>query len=126
MMRKMLRQLVLLLCCGAGCVACNSDDASDDRYYVRYSVVGESEREVRMGFTDESGETSYVTVVPREGSCRYAVGPVREGIEATLVASYTDGGAPDLLTIEVARGQEPFVLNAKGNNHISLRYVVGE
>lgn len=125
-MRKMLRQLVLLLCCGAGCVACNSDDASDDRYYVRYSVVGESDREVRMGFTDESGETSYVTIANREGCCRYAVGPVREGFEATLVASYTDGGTPDLLTIEVARGQEPFVLKAKGNSHISLRYVVGE
>lgn len=118
---------MLLLCCGIGCVACDGDDASDDRYYVRYSVVGESEREFRMGFTDESGNARYVTVATREGSYRCAVGPVREGFEATLVASYTDGGALDLLTIEVAREEEPFVLKALGNNHhLSLSCVVGE
>lgn len=64
----MLLRFMLLLCCGIGCVACDGDDASDDRYYVRYSVVGESEREFRMGFADESGDTRYVIVATREGA----------------------------------------------------------
>lgn len=125
-MRLVLRLLVLLFI-SAGIAACDSDEPSTDiseRYYVRYTALVDSDRMVDMYFTDTDGESTLVQTKAPDGRLQYSVGPVPPGFTADLTVSYNTGGAVSFLSIEVAKGSEPFVLKAKGQNYYSLKYIV--
>jgi len=106
-----------------GFTACGDDD-EPEYYYVRYTAIANPDNELKMYYTDESGENKVIQTVAPDGKLQYAVGPVGRGFKADMAVSYSDGGAPYMLTIEVAERSEPFVLVASGKDHYTLSYTI--
>lgn len=104
---------------------CDKGDAEPERdYYVRYTAIAEPNRMVNMYFSNETGNNTGIHTAMPDGKFQYSVGPVMKGFKAELVVSYEDVGAVDFLSIEVARGAEPFVLKKSGSDYFSLYDVV--
>lgn len=104
--------------------SCENNDLPDPDYYVRYHIITDPDHKCRFHYRDVSGENKLVQMAFPTGEYSVTVGPVKKGFEAYTVASYDDGGAVRLLSIEVAEGSEsaPFVIKKSGTNYISLEY----
>lgn len=117
---------LFLLVFAVNFVACSGDEPQYDEqcYYVRYTAIAQPDRQIDMHFANEDGDYTLIQSSRHDGKFEYCVGPVAKGFVANLVVSYSDGGAVSFLSIEVARGPEPFVLKKKGTDYFSLEYVV--
>ncbi len=104
-------------------VGCNPDDEPSAIYYVRYTAIARPNTKVRMYFSNETGENTHIDASMPDGKFQYCMGPVKRGFKAELGASYyNEGGYVNFLSIEVAKGSDPFVLKEKctytsGLNH---------
>lgn len=105
-------------------IGCNHDDEPTLDYYVRYTAIAQPNEKVSMGFSSEPGKSKLIQTSMPDGKFQYCVGPVHKGFKADLVVSYDAGGAVEYLSIEVAKGSEPFVLKKSGSNFWDLEYTI--
>ena len=103
---------------------CKNEDEPVVDYYVRYTAIASPNTDVSMSFSTEPDKSKRIQSSMPDGKFQYCVGPVNKGFKAELVVSYEAGGAVDFLSIEVAKGAEPFVLKKSGKNFISLEYTI--
>lgn len=122
-MKKLLLQSLLII--SLFITGCSRDDDEPTlEYYVRYTAISRPNESVTMYFKNVDGNNSFVQASMPDGKFQYAVGPVQKGFEATMVVSYDAGGPVYNLSIEVARGAEPFVLKKFGTDYFSLYYTI--
>ena len=103
---------------------CNHNDEPISDYYVRYTAIAKPNANVRMSFSTEPGKYKLIQTSMPDGKFQYSVGPVNKGFKADLVVSYEGGGSVEFISIEVAKGPEPFVLKKSGTNFYDLEYIV--
>ena len=116
--------IIVLFMAGLILTGCNHDDEPRIDYYVRYTAIAKPNTDVRMSFSTEPGKSKLIQAAMPDGKFQYSVGPVNKGFKANLVVSYEAGGAVDFLSIEVAKGSEPFVLKRSGSNYYDLEYII--
>ena len=116
--------IIVLFIAGLILTGCNHDDEPGVDYYVRYTAIAKPNADVRMSFSTEPGKSKLIQAAMPDGKFQYSVGPVNKGFKANLVVSYEAGGAVDFLSIEVAKGSEPFVLKRSGSNYYDLEYII--
>ena len=114
---------VLFIAC-AILTGCNHDDEPTMDYYVRYTAIARPNEKVNMNFTSEPGKSKHIQTAMPDGKFQYCVGPVHKGFKADLVVSYDAGGSVEYLSIEVAKGSEPFVLKKSGSHFFDLEYTI--
>ena len=103
---------------------CNHDDEPIADYYVRYTAIALPNTDVSMSFSTEPGKHKMIQTSMPDGKFQYSVGPVNKGFKAKLVVSYDAGGPVGFLSIEVAKGSEPFVLKRSGANFYDMEYII--
>lgn len=103
---------------------CHHDDEPAVDYYVRYTAIALPNTDVRMSFSNEPGNYKLIQTSMPDGKFQYCVGPVNKGFKADMVVSYEAGGPVDYLSLEVARGAEPFVLKKHTTNGYDLEYII--
>ncbi|MDE5904923.1 hypothetical protein [Duncaniella sp.] len=104
--------------------ACNHDDEPIMDYYVRYTAIAKPNAVISMSFSNEPGKSEFIQTSMPDGKFQYSVGPVNKGFKANLVVSYDGGGPVEFLSIEVAKGSEPFVLKRSGTKYFDLEYII--
>lgn len=106
-------------------ISCSSnDDEPSPSYYVRYTAFSDPGREVSLYYRNADNDFTVIRTASPDGRFEYAAGPVSSGFDASVTASYTDGGAVRFLSIEVARQSEPFVLKRSSSNAFNISYTV--
>lgn len=115
--------LLTLVCC-CGFISCDSDEPSQDIYYVKYSLIAESGEPILVYYTNEAGDRTVISSSFPDGRYSVTVGPVAKGFKAEMTASYSKGGPVEYLSIELSKNSEPFAIKKQGNKYFNLECTV--
>lgn len=126
MNKLIVKIMTVLMLCVVMSACSDSDEPISDNYYVRYTALGVPDQVMNVYFTDETGSSTLIQASMPDGKLQYIFGPVDKGFTAGVTASYAAGGPVWFLSIEVAKGSEPFVLKRKGyaGSSYSLEYTI--
>ncbi|MDE7388798.1 MAG: hypothetical protein K2M97_06055 [Muribaculaceae bacterium] len=126
MNRLIFKIMTAMMLCVATSACSDGDEPIPDNYYVRYTAIGAPDQEMNVYFTTETGSSTLIQASMPDGKLQYVFGPVGKGFTAGVTASYAGGGPVWFLSIEVAKGSDPFVLKRKGyaNSSYSLEYTI--
>ncbi|MDE5725313.1 MAG: hypothetical protein K2I12_04800 [Duncaniella sp.] len=117
----------LILAITTGCNKSSSEtDPELELYHIRYSAYAATPTDtINVAYRNPDGSSSRVKRVFPDGKFEVTVGPVIPGFEALIVSSLSIGGQSPTLCIETKRGAEPFVMKARREDAITLKYIVG-